>query len=541
VINSTRNLSKTGRRATRWPAHRLALGAAFFLGIAATVPAGASSHMDAPLITLDAAANTTDVYAFISQDAFGQKFLTTALAVFPFEHPGIGPNTFRFDDRVAYDIHVALDNDIGLGKADLTYRFRFNTAYANTGTILSFLGPVVPAGPGVFPANQNLRQTYTVTLIDSRGPARPTIPGLPPNITIPGLVTPPSVTVLGTGMVPPNNQGRVTNLYNQNNDGDQPAKPGALTSSDLDDYTKNTIFDLQRGHRVFAGQREDGFYADVQSIFDLEFSFGGPPLNTPTKPFDSQSGFNVHTIVLNIPLTQLGGAKIAGVYATTSRAVLAGSLGSADSADAATFLADPTTRIALNPGELFLKQVGRQGNPLFCEIFIAEVDKDRYNQTKPTQDAQLFAKYADNPEVARALKTTPIVLPGVPNVNALHAIYIPDLIRVDLTTQPAKLAGSPGFNRLGAFGGDVLQSTVQDPLKLGGLVPGGWPNGRRFGDDVVNIGFIALGIAGPFGSIDPNFNGNRVNHNDTTYNRVFPYAGTPHNGRNINRSTPNQF
>ena len=58
---------------------------------------------------------------------------------------------------------------------------------------------------------------------------------------------------------------------------------------------------------------------DIQSIFDLEFSFGRAPRNTPTKPFDSQSGFNVHTIVLNIPLTTLGGAKIAGVYATTSR------------------------------------------------------------------------------------------------------------------------------------------------------------------------------------------------------------------------------
>jgi Domain of unknown function (DUF4331) len=535
VINSTRNLSKTGGRATRWPAHRLALGAAFFLGIAATVPAGASSHMDAPLITLDAAANTTDVYAFISQDAFGQKFLTTALAVFPFEHPGIGPNTFRFDDRVAYDIHVALDDDIGKGKADLTYRFRFNTAYANTGTILSFLGPVVPAGPGVFPANQNLRQTYTVTLIDSRGPARPTLPSLPTNIPLPILVPPPSVTVLGTGMVPPNNQGRVTNLYNQNNDGDQPAKPGALTSNDLDDYTKNTIFDLQRGHRVFAGQREDGFFADVQSIFDLEFSFG-TDRNTPTKPFDSQSGFNVHTIVLNIPITQLGGAKMAGVYATTSRAVPGASLAGVDQADAATLL-DPTTRIALNPGELFLKQVGRQGNPLFCEIFIAEVDKDRYNQTKPTQDAQLFTKYADKPEVAGALKTTPIVLPGTPAgaPPLLRTIFIPDLIKVDLTTPPAKLAGSPGFNRLGVFGGDTLKNAQ------GIDVSGGWPNGRRFGDDVVNIGLIAVGAAGPFGSINPNFNADRANHNDNTYNSVFPYAGTPHNGRNINRSTPNQF
>jgi Domain of unknown function (DUF4331) len=533
VKNSTRNLSKTDHRSTRWPAHRLALGAAFFLSVAATVPAGASSHMDAPLITLDPAANTTDVYAFMTQDAFGQKFLSTALAVFPFEHPGIGPNTFRFDDRVAYDIHVALDDSIGQGKADLTYRFRFNTVFADTTTILSYLGPVEPAGPGVFPANQNLRQTYTVTLIDNRGPARPTFPGagrIPPNIPLPSLVR-PTVTVLGSGMVPPNNQGRVTRFYNQNDDGDHPAKPGVQTSNDLDPYTRNTIFNIQGGHRVFAGQRDDAFFADVQSIFDLEFSFGRDR-NTPTKPFDSQSGFNVHTMVLNIPITQLGGAKIAGVYATTSRAILPASLASVDPTEAATLRLDPIATIALRPDELFMKQVGRQGNPLFCEIFVAHVDKDRYNQTRPTRDAELFTKYAANPEVARRLGLTPIVLPG--NVPLLPAIFIPDLIKVDLTTPPARLAGSPDFNALSVFGGDVLKSTVQDPFRNGGFIPGGWPNGRRFGDDVENIGLRALGA-------NPATNSSRVTRNDITPNLVFPYAPTPHNGRNINPSTPSQF
>ena len=107
-----RNLSKTDHRTQRSTACQRALGAILFAGMAAITPARATSHMDAPLITLDPAANTTDVYAFVSQNVFGQKFLTTALAVFPFEQPGIGPNTFRFDDRVAYDIHVSLDDDI---------------------------------------------------------------------------------------------------------------------------------------------------------------------------------------------------------------------------------------------------------------------------------------------------------------------------------------------------------------------------------------------------------------------------------------------
>jgi len=74
-----------------------------------------SSHMDAPLITLDDAANTTDVYAFVSQHN-GMKYLTTALAVYPFEEPGIGPNKYNFDDNVRYEIHVLTGNDVSSGR-----------------------------------------------------------------------------------------------------------------------------------------------------------------------------------------------------------------------------------------------------------------------------------------------------------------------------------------------------------------------------------------------------------------------------------------
>ena len=77
----------------------------------------ASSHMDAPLITLDDAANTTDVYAFLSSRS-GAKYLTTALAVYPFEEPGIGPNKYNFDDDVLYELHVPLGDDVADGQAD---------------------------------------------------------------------------------------------------------------------------------------------------------------------------------------------------------------------------------------------------------------------------------------------------------------------------------------------------------------------------------------------------------------------------------------
>src|SRR6186713_516379 len=127
-------------------------------------PASASSHMDAPLITLDDAANTTDVYAFVSQ-RFGRKYLTTALAVYPHEEPGVGPNKYNFDDDVLYEIRVATGNDVAKGRTTYAYQFRFATSYRNRNTILqSYLGVVGSVGD----ASQNLIQRYTVDKVDGQ-------------------------------------------------------------------------------------------------------------------------------------------------------------------------------------------------------------------------------------------------------------------------------------------------------------------------------------------------------------------------------------
>src|SRR5919109_2078775 len=125
--------------------------------IVVPVTALASSHMDAPLITLDDAANTTDVYAFV-HDENGRKSLVTALGVYPFEEPGIGPNKFNFDDNVLYAIHVSTGRDVAAGRATYSYEFRFRTVFKNQKTILqSYLGVV----NDVDDAAQNLTQFYT--------------------------------------------------------------------------------------------------------------------------------------------------------------------------------------------------------------------------------------------------------------------------------------------------------------------------------------------------------------------------------------------
>jgi hypothetical protein len=467
--------------------------------------ARASSHMDAPLITLDPAANTTDVYAFVSQ-VNGIKYLTAALAVYPFEEPSIGPNKYNFDDYVLYEIHVSTGADLSAGEASISYQFRFKTTFKNESTIAqSFLGPI----QHVDDANQNLTQHYSVTKVvqsekrEGRDEDRVgRVEVLAENLT-----------------VPPNNQGLVTPHYNQGENGNSPAKEGVADPSLLDVYTSETIHKLSKGYMVFAGQRDDGFYANIQSIFDLDPTFSGPE-----RPLDSQAGFNVHTIVIDIPVSELGGdQQIVGVYATTSRQAL-------------TVLRDPRAPRHLRE----FVQVGRQGNPAFCELLVAGKDKDLYNQTSPGVDQSLLKKYAVAPELAKLLGD-PTNLQT--NRTDLAGIFIPDLIKVDLSTGPAHLAGTPSFNRLGIFGGDILTSTVQPGFGKG-TVPGGWPNGRRFGDDVLGIAVIAilsdLRTNPPkiFAGFDPaTFNVGGVTHNDITYNLVFPYAATPHNGRDNEHHT----
>jgi hypothetical protein len=496
----------------------MVLVAMLSLGPAMSVPALASSHMDAPLITRDPSANTTDVYAFVRPDQNGAKALNLALGVYPHQNPGIGPNKYNFDENVRYEIHVALGNDMQRGVPTLTYRFEFQTKFKNSKTILqSYLGVV----KDIDDAAQNLTQTYTVQKIDNRNGTQ---------------------TLLGTGVVPPNNQGIATPLYNEGDNGEMPARKGVATAAELDKYTRQAIFNFPNGYTAFAGQRDDGFFADVQSVFDLL------SLRNPGK--DSQGGYNLHLISLRVPLSELGGdQQTVGVFATTSRLMAP--------------VGQPMGRGILDlirrPNYV---QVARQGNPLFNEVLVALEDKDTYSRTLPSVDSQVFRKYAESPEPSALINA--IIGKGmqlsVPTGRAdIAAIFIPDLIKVDLSTDPVRLAGNgpgaasnpddQGFSRLSIFGGDILESRAAGhpfrlPARFLGLsgtanfVPGGWPNGRRFGDDVVDIALIALlsDLRDPANlKISNPFNGNYdgVTGNEMGFNKVFPYESTPQNGRNI--------
>jgi hypothetical protein len=257
-------------------------------------------------------------------------------------------------------------------------------------------------------------------------------------------------------------------------------------------------------------------------------------------------------MALRVPLSELGGdQQTVGVFATTSRPVLPVQ----DDKD------DGRGLIDLIRNSLY-KQVARQGNPLFGEGLVALEDKDLYSRTLPIVDSKIFRKYAENPELATLINK--LIGNGqqlaIPNERAdIAAIFIPDLIKVDLSTDAVELAGNGpgaglnpddnGFSRLSIFGGDILQSfATGHPFRLRSeflklpagkfFVPGGWPNGRRFGDDVVDIAIIALlsdlrdpanlKINDPFGG---NYDG--VTGNELGFNKVFPYESTPQNGRKI--------
>jgi hypothetical protein len=295
------------------------------------------------------------------------------------------------------------------------------------------------------------------------------------------------------------------------------ALSGATSLAELDAYTKQAIHDLPDGEAVFAGQREDGFYADTAGLFDLldPRLIGPGGSGQDGGGVDGFKGYNVLAYGIQIPLAMLpsfaytaplsGPANGVGIYASVSRGTRA--------------LKKDGRQVSKKPRV----QVNRMGNPLFNELFVPLQDKDRYNRSLPVDDAQ-FAAYALNPQPALLVNTIYGKSAVTTGRTDLAAIFIPDILRVDTTTGPVRLSGTSGFSRLAGFGGDTTSGA-----------PSGWPNGRRPGDDVVDIALTAL-VRGP-SYISTALLGDNVAANDQIYNRVFPYLATPHSGAK-NRKDP---
>ena len=459
----------------------------------------ASSHSDAPLIKQDPQANLTDVYTFVGTkyDDPSVQVLNIAANVRPFSEPGDGPHYERFADDALYSLHVTNPTS---GETLIRYDFTFSAVddgLKNPNTILSYgLGTEPGAIMEIDDARQNYAQTYSVDRTQA------------------GETT----TILTDALTgPPNPGNRVTPLFN---DANGLAISGAASSDDLDAYTQQAITE-GGGNVFFAGPRDDSFFADVPGVFDLlnprildrdgDLSDG---LGQDGNGVDGFKGFNVLTFAIQIPLSELpqlpytdpffGDQMGVGVYASVSRRQFTERVSGDEIRSTGPWV-----------------QVNRLGNPLFNEVLVALADKDRYNATSPVDDDQ-FATYAQTPEVASLINLvygTDFVTEGR---NDLMAVFIPDVIRVATTTGPVRLENDPGFSRLGFIGGDVTAN-------MGG-VSSGWPNGRRFGDDVVDIALTAVASGPDYSEIT--LVGDNITGNDLPYHAVFPYAATPHAGSN---------
>ncbi len=509
--------------------HKSPLGAAILgtitVACLGALPASASSHSDAPLIKLDPQANLTDVYAFIGKGyddlaKTGPDVLNVIVSVHPFSEAGDGVIYDKFSDDALYSIHITNPTS---GAETLRYDFSFSDVnpvtppgLKNPDTILSYGRGTGLSNGGIDTTGgplQNYTQTYQVRKNNAL---------IATDIKVP----------------PPNVGGRATPKYN---DANGVAISGAADFTSLDPYTQETIATVGTGTgaiAVWAGPREDGFYADTPGIFDLLnpriVNNDGSPNGGPGQPalgqdgggVDGFKGYNVLSFGIQIPVSQLTASTYTAPFADIGNGIVNG--GAATNTGVGVYASVSRRRITLrrsdneplNVGEWL--QVNRLGNPLFNEVLVALKDKDKFNRTMPPGDGANFANYAMAPEL-------PILINAVFGTNFqttgrgdLALVFIPDVCRVDTTTGPVRVAGSTGFSRFGFAGGDVVTNGA------GRTISSGWPNGRRVGDDVVDIALTAV-ASGP--SYDPvTVLGDNVPSNDQTYNLVFPYLGTPHAG-----------
>jgi len=436
------------------------------LGTASLSPVTASSHREAPLISQDPLADNTDVYAFVSPS--NQDKVTMIATFIPLEAPYGGPNFYKFDDNVLYEIKV--DNN-GDAREDITFQFRFKTTVRNPNTFLYNTGPIT----SLESANWNVQQTYSVTRVEGSWARRS--------------------NVLGSNLPTP------------------PVNIGLRSTPNYEALATAAIRQLPGGVQVFAGQRDDPFFVDL-NVFDL---LGVPPADTNNS--DSLAGYNVHAIAIEVPIAMLtaNGSRpsssndpnaVIGIWSTASR---------------------PSTTVRKDGDEKSqgtMIQVSRLGQPLVNEVVIPRGAKDLFNSLEPTEDAAALPFVLD-PEVPKLLSLlfgvqsppTPredlvtIFLKGIPGINQPPGVRPSEMLRLN-TAIPPSLSPNP----FGVLGGDVA----------------GFPNGRRLTDDVVDIALRAMAGATPLTPsflISPNNSlGDGVSGNDKPFLPSFPYLSTPHAG-----------
>jgi hypothetical protein len=439
------------------------------------------------------------VFAFRSPDR--PDTVTIMANYVPIQDPAGGPNFFPFGDDVLYEIKI--DNS-GDSKEDITYQFRFRTETRNPNTFLYNTGPIDTLSD----PDWNRPQFYSVTRIGGNEECtrrRACGRGGP-------------LTLRADLQTPPANIG--------------PRSTPTYTS-----LMGSAVYDLPGGGKVFAGQIDDDFYVDIGSVFDLAGLRPFNPLHVLPLPaedgVDGLNGFNVNTIALQIPISQL--TRDGRMHAAGDPEATIGVYASASRQRVTIRSADGTKQ---SSGEYV--QVSRLANPLINEAVIPIPLKDRWNASDPADDEQFVDKYL-NPEVTALENALYPVLDDAPETNR------GDLVAVLLT-------GVPGLNFTGPTKADLLRLNTgilpSAPVGQGnrlGVLAGdfaGFPNGRRLEDDVTDIELRAFAcgygpLVAPLVNAPCGGNANRspnnllgdgVDENDRPFKVTFPYVAEPHQG-----------
>ncbi|MYM75211.1 DUF4331 domain-containing protein [Duganella sp. FT134W] len=416
----------------------------------------ASSHREAPFITQSPKVDGTDFYMFRSYETGRANFVTLIADYVPLQDPGAGPNYFAMDPNALYEIHI--DNN-GDAKEDLTFQFRFNNT--NKDTKLTVGGkqvsiPLVINGGAIAAPNAagaNIRETYTINVV--RGDRRTGTKAAVTNAADGGTTFDKPLDNIGNKSIPNYAAYAAAHVYNVN-------IPGCSTPA-----------------RVFVGQRKDPFVVNLGETFDL-VNIKAPATefaaNAESAAKDDLAGKNVTAIEMEVAASCLtaAGSSDPVIGGWTTASVRQGRL----------LNPTPNTGTPSKEGGAWT-QVSRLGMPLVNEVVIGLKDKDTFNASKPSGDTQ-FATYVTNPTLpalieilygsagAKAPTNFPrndlvaAFLTGVKGLNQPATVTPSEMLRLNTST-PAVAVGSQ--NRLGVIGGDNA----------------GFPNGRRPGDDVVDI------------------------------------------------------
>lgn len=428
------------------------LTAALMAGLSAT--AQASSHREAPSITKTPKVDASDFYLFNSYEEGREDYVTIVANYQPLQDAYGGPNYFFLDDEAIYEIHIS--NDGGAGE-DLTFRFNFTNTF--TAGNLQIGGetvevPFLAIGPVTAGDDSNLllQQTYNLSLVS--GDRRL------------GVATPISAA----------DSDQTTFIKPQDDIGNK-------TFPDYAAYTDQFIYEIdipgsELPGRVFVGQRKDPFVVNLGETFDL---INYNPIGAPDGRQDDLADANVTSIILEIPREALvsGTEPVIGGWTTAS-------------------VPDP-----LEVGGF--RQVSRLGMPLVNEVVIGVSDKDLFNSSEPENDGSNFLTYVTNPTLPELIE----ILFADAGVQAPNLFPRTDLISIFFTgirlpgddgvagndddvflTQPQSVEASEMLrlntgipstpsadqNTLGVIGGDLAD----------------FPNGRRPGDDVVDVSLRAV-------------------------------------------------